>query len=234
MIGQLKVNIHVDFGNGKFCDFLLYEFDNISDLLGELKDAVTEKRKKILSSDNLLIESKDEEDDDMRLSLRSLSVALEQTCVEMCAETFVRLDSMNVELIDDELEFIRYVIEFSVDYAANNSYDPGKAKRSLAQMLNINEYDERIKVVMEILDKLLVVAVDTIVDHLQENENLSALEESSKSSCDNDGFYDASDPKKLHIPAVWTPRDKKTNAVLIYLYFRVVCVPHTHVIVYEI
>lgn len=204
----------------------------ISDLLNELKDTITEKRSKIKSSDDLLMSLEDaQEEEEVGLSLRSLSIILEQKCVEKCVETFVRLDSINVELIEDELEFIRYVIDFSIDYATNDGCDSGKAcclKRRLAHMLSINENDEKFKVVMEMFDKLLdAVAADTDAE-TDRRESEWALapdgsDENQKLPNEDEHFYDASDPKKLHIPPVWTPTNRKANAAFIYLYFRVVC-----------
>lgn len=165
------------------------------------------------------------EEDEEGLSLRSLSVILEQKCVEKCVETLVRLDSINVELVEDELEFIRHVIDFSIDYATNDGINTGKLgslKRRLAHMLNIDEKDERFKVAMDMLNTLLDgVATDTDAD-LRQNENVHGFDDSYKLSDGYEQLYDASDPKKLHIPPVWTPSDRSANAALIYLYFRTV------------
>lgn len=206
-------------------------FARISDLLNELKDTVTEKRSKKPRSDELLMNLEDaQEEEEVGLSLRSLSLILEQQCVEKCVETFVRLDSINVELIEDELEFIRYVIDFSIDYAIHDGCNSGKAdclKRRLAHMLNIHENDEKFQVVMEMFDKLLdAVAADTDAE-AERRESECALapddrDESQKISNEDEQFYDASDPKKLHIPPMWTPTNREANAAFIYLYFRVV------------
>lgn len=173
-------------------------------------------------------ESQEEENEDVGLALRSLSIILEQKCIEKCAETFVRLDSINVELIDDELEFIRYVIDFSMDYATNiglgkGSFFKSRSRLGLVHMLNIHENDERFKVVMEMLNKLLDdVATDADADLREEVYSL-ASDASPTLSDEMEQFYDARDPKKYHIPPVWTPSDRKANAALIYLFFRVVC-----------
>lgn len=204
----------------------IYHFANL-ELLNELKDAVTEKRTTISSNAELTTVEEIPEEDDIGLSLRSLSIIVEQKCVEKCAETFVRLDSINVELIEDELEFVRYVLDFSIDYAANNPLDPNKAndlKWKLARTLDISENDERFQVAMAIFDNLIdEIVADTEAD-IEENEEASppSPAEETEIPDETEHFFDASDPNKFRLPPVWTPSDSKANAALIYLYFRVV------------
>lgn len=170
-------------------------------------------------------------EEEVGLSLRSLSIILEQKCVEKCVETFVRLDSINVELIEDELEFVRYVIDFSIDYAMNDGCDSGKMdclKRRLAQMLSINENDEKFKVVMEMFDKLLDAVANDTDEEVERRESECALatdgpDETQELPNEDEHFYDVSDSKKFYIPPVWTPTNRRANAAFIYLYFRVVC-----------
>lgn len=168
-----------------------------------------------------------QEEDDIGLSLRSLSIIVEQKSVEKCAEALVRLNSINVELIEDELEFVRYIIDFSVDYATTNYFNSGKAsdlKRKLALTLDISENDERFKAAMEILDSLIDgIVADTEAD-IQENEEASPPTPVQETEIpdETEVFYDASDPKKIRLPPVWTPSNRRANAALIYLYFRVV------------
>lgn len=171
------------------------------------------------------------EQEEKGLMLRTLSIMWEQKCVE----TFVRLNSINVELIGDELEFIRYVIDFAIDFATNNIVDTGKMgdlRFKLALMLNVSENDKRFLAAIEVIDKLIedVVGVDE-TDHegtdVEFNEGTELIDENEtpdEQSIDNEFFYDPSDPTKVHIPPVWTPSNKRANAALIYLYFRVVSI----------
>lgn len=128
--------------------------------------------------------------EEMGLELRSLSINVQQKCVD----TFVRLNSINVELIGDELEFIRYVIDFFIDYATNGIVDMGKTnhlRTILALMLNISENDERFVAAVEILDKLIdnVAGIEDS-DHDEETilqeKNKKLLDESIEDS-DHDG-----------------------------------------------
>lgn len=205
---------------------------SISAIMNEFKDLVTERRTKMRNNGDQVQETEEEDEPETGLILKSLSIILEQKCVEKCIDTFVRLSSINVELIEDELEFIRYVIEFSIDYASNNGVDSGKAnylRTKLSRTLNISENDERFTVAVEMLDTLISdVTADQDADFdNDDSQDADATEKVNNVPDAEDSadeiFYDTDDPKKAHIPPVWTPKNKKANAALIYLYFRVVC-----------
>lgn len=171
------------------------------------------------------------EPEDVGLGLKSLSITY--TAEQKCVDTFVRLNSINVELIGDELDFIRYVIDFAIDYATNNIVDSGKMgdlRIKLALMLNISETDERFIVALEIIDQLIEdVAGEDETDHVKNEEETASPAlppvngtPSEEEVTADEFFYDPSNPKRMHIPPVWTPTNRRANAALIYLYFRVV------------
>lgn len=205
--------------------------------LNQLKEVVTERTTKIsMAREEAKPGVKPEEivePEDVGLGLKSLSITY--TSEQKCVETFVRLNSINVELIGDELDFIRYVIDFAIDYATNNIVDSGKMgdlRIKLALMLNISETDDRFIAAMEIIDKLIEdVAGEDETDQDEndgETETAAPPAENGTPSDEevvaDEFFYDPSNPKKVHIPPVWTPTNKRANAALIYLYFRVVSV----------
>lgn len=188
--------------------------------LKQLKNAVSEKMTKISLIDEEAGEVKIEKQDESGLRLKTLSITMEQKC----ANTFVRLNSINVELIDDELEFVRYVIDFAIDFATNDMVNVGESgylKLKLAHMLNINENDKRLIAAVEIIDRL----IDDVVGADRAGHKGNDREEENEKPAENGNdadefFYDPTDLKKVHIPPMWTPSNKRANAALIYLFFR--------------
>lgn len=171
------------------------------------------------------------EPEDVGLGLKSLSITY--TAEQKCVDTFVRLNSINVKLIGDDLEFIRYVIDFAIDYSTNNIVDSGKMgdlRVKLALMLNVSETDERFITALEIIDKLIEdVAGEDEADQDENNEGTESPAQPAENGTPSEEvpaaeefFYDPVNPKRVHIPPVWTPTNRRANAALIYLYFRVV------------
>lgn len=201
--------------------------------LKQLKDEVTEKSRKlsIVEGEIAAEVNAEEEPEEATLTLKSLSItALTE---QKCAQTFVRLNSINVELISDEMEFLRYVIDFAIDYATNDIVDVGgkmgDLRMKLALMLNIPENDERFVVAIQIIDQLIRDVIGEDEDIAQDAAEATALPVVDETQANNtpseivdEYFYNPSDPTRVHIPPVWTPTNARCNAALIYLYFRVV------------
>lgn len=153
----------------------------IPDMLHDLKDAVTEKQM-VKSSKTDVHEVAQEEEEGKGLSLKPLTILREQKCIAVCVESLVRLDSFNVELIEDDLEFIHYVIDFSIEYAAKNGADPGPLKQKLSQMLNIDEMDENYVIAMTILDKLIHDVIVEMVGDVSDEDDADATDEDEEAS----------------------------------------------------
>lgn len=201
--------------------------------LKQLKDEVTEKSRKlsIVEGEIAAEVNAEEEPEEATLTLKSLSItALTE---QKCAQTFVRLNSINVELISDEMEFLRYVIDFAIDYATNDIVDVGgkmgDLRMKLALMLNISENDERFVVAIQIIDQLIRDVIGEDEEIAQDAAEATALPVVDETQANNtpseivdEYFYNPSDPTRVHIPPVWTPTNARCNAALIYLYFRVV------------
>lgn len=199
--------------------------------LHQLKEVVTEKTSKFSGEEPTEVA----EPEDAGLALKTLSITADAE--QKCVEAIVRLNSINVELIGDELEFIRYVMDFAIDYATNNIVDASKAgylRIQLAHMLNVDENDEQFIAAIETIDKLIGGAVGEGEEEtdFEENDREEAGKAPSpaKSESPSDEqivadefFYHPTDPSRAHIPPVWTPSNKRANAALIYLYFRIVC-----------
>lgn len=181
---------------------------------------MSEKTTKISLIDEEAVEVKIEKQDESGLRLKTLSITMEQKC----ANTFVRLNSINVDLIDDDLEFVQYVIDFAIDFATNNMVNVGEMgylKLKLAHMLNINENDERLIAAVEIIGRLIEDVVDAdSTDHKGNDSEEGNEKPAENGNGANEFFYDPTDLKKVHIPPMWTPSNKRTNAALIYLFFR--------------
>lgn len=213
----------------KFC------IHDISVFLNQLKGVVTEKTSKFSSE-----EPKEEaEPDDAGLALKTLSITADAE--QKCVDAIVRLNSINVELIGDELEFIRYVMDFAIDYATNNIVDASKAgylRIQLAHMLNVSENDEQFITAIETIDNLIGQVAgegeeetDFEENDREETDKVAIPDKSEMPSNEpivaDEFFHHPTDPNRAHIPPVWTPSNKRANAALIYLYFRIVSFSRT-------
>lgn len=189
-------------------------------MLGELKTmlviekAVQEAPLKVEKAQN----DEKPENNEIDLDLRTISVILH----EKIEEVMVRLNSLDVELIEDMSDFSKYVIDFSIEHALGQKY--GAAEPNIKSMFGIDENDERFIEVSNVVNNLLLeVAKESRV--IKDNGTGDIFNEPIiEHAIDlNEYFYDDEDHSKVHIPPVWTPAYKRTNAAFVYLYFRHVC-----------
>lgn len=133
---------------------------------------------------------------------------------------FLRMPSLNVELLANDDEFYKYFVDFSIDYVVKNRFNAEQKQihaEKLKKMLKSNESNPKFQMVTIFVDELLDEAVT--LNSSEDNTELSRVPE-IVDAYKHDFYIDLSDMKKVCIPSVWTPSYKRVNASLIYLFFR--------------
>lgn len=150
------------------------------------------------------------------LNLKQLSVVLPGKI----EKTIVRLNSLDVDLADDIPAFTKYVTEFAIDFALRKKYgDMDDDNANIEQFLKITPDSEFYVEALEIMNALFDEATHCDYGASDEESNREA-EEFVLANDDESFFYDANDRTKVHIPPIWTPKLKRTNAAFVYLFFR--------------
>lgn len=182
------------------------------------KDMLIEKES---SMTDIQVEQEQTESKSENTLLKRMSIIIE----EKIEKTLIRLNSLDVELCEDVSELIKYVTDFAINFSLKKKYgDNVESEFNVKQFFNGDSDNELETIALEILNEFF--------DEIMHVNELEMIEEETKISvgdilnenCNKEFFYDENDHNKVYIPPVWTPSFKRTNAALIYLFFRQVII----------
>lgn len=169
------------------------------------------------------------EETEIGLNLKSLSVIIDPKW----RETMIRLNSVDLQFIEDDCEFAKYVVDFAIGYVIKNKQKSQHLEQDLASDIvdefglekSDQKYEQAREIIYGVLDSIFTENLSSesytiISEPVSEMNDIISADIEEKTSLAS--LFDATNPNKIRIPAVWTPSNKRANASLIYLYFRVV------------